>query len=121
MEERERAFWEQKAKHYDSSIRLLGRPLPRILELTAESVSGADTTLEVAAGTGLVTAAIAPHTRWLVATDYAEAMLNALRERRPSDIQRKRAQPGTELRGCLSFGRHPAKPTAAPLARDTRR
>ena len=80
-EERERAFWEQKAKHYDSSMKLLGRPLPRILELTAESVSGADTTLEVAAGTGLVTAAIAPHTRRLVATDYAEAMLSALRER----------------------------------------
>lgn len=78
---RERRFWEQKAKHYDRSMKLFGRPLPRVLELTSEAVSGADSVLEVGAGTGLVTAAIAPHVRRLVATDYAEAMLTALRER----------------------------------------
>jgi ubiquinone/menaquinone biosynthesis C-methylase UbiE len=60
---------------------LFGRPLPRVLELTAEDVAGAETALEVAAGTGLMTAAIAPRVRRLVATDYADAMVALLRKR----------------------------------------
>jgi phosphatidylethanolamine/phosphatidyl-N-methylethanolamine N-methyltransferase len=77
----ERIFWEQKAKHYDGAMKLFRRSLPRTLELTVEAVTGADEVLEVAAGTGLFTAAIAPHVRRLVATDYAEAMLDVLGER----------------------------------------
>lgn len=60
---------------------LFGRPLPRVLELTASGVSGADTVLEVAAGTGLMTAVIAPRVRHVVATDYADNMLAILQER----------------------------------------
>jgi phosphatidylethanolamine/phosphatidyl-N-methylethanolamine N-methyltransferase len=81
-EDRDRAFWERKAPQYDRVARgLFGRPLPRILELTADGVSGAETVLEVAAGTGLMTAAVAPRVRHLVATDYAEAMIARLRAR----------------------------------------
>jgi phosphatidylethanolamine/phosphatidyl-N-methylethanolamine N-methyltransferase len=52
-----------------------------MLELTAAGVSGAGTVLEVAAGTGIVTAAIAPRVGHVVATDYADNMLAILRDR----------------------------------------
>ena len=41
--------------------------------------------LELAAGTGLVTRAIAPEVEQLVATDYSEAMVAKLRERTAAD------------------------------------
>jgi len=84
-EDRDRDFWERKAPQYDRVAKgLFGRPLPRVLELTASGVSGAGTVLEVAAGTGLMTAAIAPRVRQVVATDYADNMLAILRERMKS-------------------------------------
>ena len=84
-EDRDRHFWEQKAPQYDRVAKgVFGRPLPRVLELTASGVSGAETVLEVAAGTGLMTAAIAPRVRHVVATDYADNMLALLRERMKS-------------------------------------
>ena len=79
--DRERRFWEQAAGHYDKSQVFFGGPMDRVRELAAEAVSGAGRVLEVAAGTGLITVAIAPRVRQLVATDYAEAMLAALRRR----------------------------------------
>jgi phosphatidylethanolamine/phosphatidyl-N-methylethanolamine N-methyltransferase len=81
-EDRDRDFWDRKAQQYDRVAKgVFGRPLPRVLELTANGISGADTVLEVAAGTGLMTAAIAPRVRRVVATDYADNMLEILRER----------------------------------------
>jgi phosphatidylethanolamine/phosphatidyl-N-methylethanolamine N-methyltransferase len=79
--EKDRAYWERHAKRYDASLRILGRPLPRMLELTVEAVRGAEVVLEVAAGTGLVTAAIATAARQVVATDYADAMVRVLEQR----------------------------------------
>ncbi len=81
-QDRDRDFWEKRATQYDRvATGLFGRPLPRVLELMANGVSGADTVLEVAAGTGLMTAAIAPRVRRVVATDYADNMLAILQER----------------------------------------
>ena len=78
----DRNFWERKAPQYDRVAKgLFGRPLPHVLELTANGVSGADSVLEVAAGTGLMTAVIAPRVRRVVATDYADNMLAILAER----------------------------------------
>jgi phosphatidylethanolamine/phosphatidyl-N-methylethanolamine N-methyltransferase len=83
--DRDRHFWERKAPQYDRVAKgVFGRPLPRALELTASGVSGAGTVLEVAAGTGLMTAVIAPRVRHVVATDYADSMLAILRERMKS-------------------------------------
>jgi phosphatidylethanolamine/phosphatidyl-N-methylethanolamine N-methyltransferase len=80
--DRDRDFWERKAPQYDRVAKgWFGRPLPRVLELTGSGVSGAETVLEVAAGTGLMTAVIAPRVRQVVATDYADSMLAILRER----------------------------------------
>jgi phosphatidylethanolamine/phosphatidyl-N-methylethanolamine N-methyltransferase len=79
--ERDRDYWERHALNYDASLRVLSRPLPRMLELTMQAVRGADNVLEVAAGTGLVTTAIAANVGRLTATDYTSAMVNVLRER----------------------------------------
>lgn len=77
----DRDYWERHAKRYDTSTRFLARPVSRMLELTVEAVSGRQRVLEVAAGTGLVTTAIAGVVGELVATDYAAAMVTQLQAR----------------------------------------
>ena len=76
-----KAYWERTAKGYDLSMRLFGGPLAAMLPLVVEEVTGLGHVLELAAGTGLVTAAIAPAVHELFATDYAEAMVQKLEER----------------------------------------
>lgn len=81
----DKEYWERNAGNYDASLRwVLGRPLPRMLELTSEAVRGKGRVLEVAAGTGIVTSAVAQQCDSVVATDYASAMVEAL-ERRVQD------------------------------------
>ena len=78
----DRDYWERHARNYDASLRwVLGRPLPQMLELASESVRGRQSVLEVAAGTGIVTSAIAQSSDSVVATDYAAAMVEALEQR----------------------------------------
>ena len=78
----DRDYWERHARNYDASLRwVLGRPLPRMLELASEAVRGKRKVLEVAAGTGIVTSALAQTSDHVVATDYAEAMVDALEQR----------------------------------------
>ena len=76
-----RGYWERLARNYDRSMVLLGGPIPRMVELAAEAVRGAPQVLEVAAGTGLVTPALARAARNVIATDYAAAMVAALEAR----------------------------------------
>lgn len=78
----DRDYWERHARNYDASLRwVLGRPLPRMLELASEAVRGKRKVLEVAAGTGIVTSALAQTSDHVVATDYAAAMVDALEQR----------------------------------------
>jgi phosphatidylethanolamine/phosphatidyl-N-methylethanolamine N-methyltransferase len=77
----DRAYWERHASRYDASFKALDRPLPRMLQLTTEAVRGSARVLEVAAGTGLVTAALATVVAQLVATDYAANMVARLKQR----------------------------------------
>lgn len=102
----ERRYWERHAAKYDLSLRPLGRPLPRMLELIAEAVSGRARVLEVAAGTGLVTPVLAKAAGAVIATDYAAAMVDRLREKvvatgstnvecRQADIYALPFEPGT--------------------------
>jgi ubiquinone/menaquinone biosynthesis C-methylase UbiE len=75
-------YWERHARNYDASLQwVLGRPLPRLLELASEAVQGKRKVLEVAAGTGIVTSALAQTSDHVVATDYAAAMVDALEQR----------------------------------------
>lgn len=76
-----RSYWERHARRYDRSTRFLSRPVPRMLALAVEAATGKRRVLEVAAGTGLVTTAIAPVAGELIATDYAEAMVRQLEAR----------------------------------------
>ena len=78
-------YWERHAKRYDRSTRFLARPVPRMLELATSAVRGSRDVLEVAAGTGLLTAAIAPAVTSVVATDYAPAMVAQLEARLRAD------------------------------------
>lgn len=73
-----RDYWDRHAKNYDRSMLLLGGPIPRMVELAAEAVLGAPRVLEVAAGTGLVTPALARAAGEVVATDYAAALVATL-------------------------------------------
>ena len=76
-----RGYWERHAKRYDRSTRFLSRPVPRMLELVTDAARGRARVLEVAAGTGLLTTAIAPVVQQLIATDYAAAMVEQLEVR----------------------------------------
>jgi ubiquinone/menaquinone biosynthesis C-methylase UbiE len=77
----DRRYWDRHAKNYDRSMAILGGPMPRMRDLVAEAVQGADAVLEVAAGTGIVTVAIAPCARKVIATDYSESMVRELERR----------------------------------------
>ncbi len=52
-----------------------------MLKLASDAVGGKGAVLEVAAGTGIVTSAIAQQCDSVVATDYASAMVEALKHR----------------------------------------
>ena len=86
MTDGDRSYWDKHAKNYERSMALLGRPIPRMVELAGEAVRGAERVLEVAAGTGLVTPALAAGAGEVIATDYSAAMVATL-ERRVRDAQ----------------------------------
>lgn len=81
LDEKGRAYWNFHAKNYDRSMMLIGRPIPSMVELAAEAVRGAGRVLEVAAGTGLVTPALAREAREVIATDYAPGMVASVEAR----------------------------------------
>ena len=74
-------YWQRHARRYDRSTRFLARPIARACQLTADAVRGRARVLEIAAGTGAFTAAIAPVVGTLIATDYAPAMVTELAAR----------------------------------------
>ncbi len=79
--DRDRQYWENHARGYDASLRVLAKPLPRMLELVAAACRAAGRVLELAAGTGLVTTAIASVAEQVTATDYSSSMVDMLRTR----------------------------------------
>lgn len=76
-----RGYWERHARRYDVATRILARPIAPMLELVADAVRGRARVLEVGAGTGLVTTTIARVAGEVVATDYADAMVEKLADR----------------------------------------
>lgn len=74
-------FWNRTAARYDASMWLFGGPMPAMTARVAEVVRGSARVLELAAGTGLVTVAMAPVVGEIVATDYAPAMVERLAKR----------------------------------------
>ena len=116
-----KAFWERTAGRYDLSMTLFGGPLQAMLPLVAEEVDGLERVLELAAGTGLVSAAIAPVVGELVATDYAEAMVAKLEGRVRSlglrQTWRTRTLDVYALDGEEAVRRHRGGQRAAPAAR----
>ena len=75
------AFWRRHANRYDRVARLLNGNFGNMVARVAELVDGSGRVLEIAAGTGLVTQAMAGRVGQLVATDASEDMLQVLRGR----------------------------------------
>lgn len=80
-ERNDRDYWDRHTRNYDRSMMFLGRPIPRMVELAAEAVTGLEHVLEVAAGTGIVTPALARGVKDVIATDYSAAMTETLEQR----------------------------------------
>lgn len=76
-----RAYWNIVAHKYDLTMAVFGGPIPSMVELTTDGLCGADRVLEVAAGTGLVTVALARIAKSVIATDYAPQMVEMLRDK----------------------------------------
>ncbi len=74
-------YWERHARRYDASLGILGRPIPRMCELAGDAVAGAASVLEVGAGSGILTVALARRAASVIATDYAAAMVTLVAER----------------------------------------
>ena len=74
-------YWNRHARRYDRSMLVLGRPVPRMVALAGEAVRGMPRVLEVAAGTGILTTALARAAGEVVATDYSPAMVAMLGEK----------------------------------------
>jgi phosphatidylethanolamine/phosphatidyl-N-methylethanolamine N-methyltransferase len=74
-------YWNRHATNYERSMAVLGGPIPRMVWLAADAARGVERVLEVAAGTGLVTVAVARSAREVLATDYAPEMVAVLRRR----------------------------------------
>ena len=75
------AFWRRHANRYDRVARLLNGNFDNMVARVAELVDGSGRVLEIAAGTGLATQAMAGGVGQLLATDASEDMLQVLRGR----------------------------------------
>lgn len=76
-----RAYWGRHAKHYDLAMALLGGPIPKMADLAGAAVRGLPQVLEIGAGTGLVTPALARNALEVLATDYSAEMVTLLEQR----------------------------------------
>lgn len=79
--DRNPAYWQRHARRYDRALALHNRRFGRVAELAAEDAAGRDPVLELAAGTGLLTVALARHAGQLLATDRSPEMLAVLQQR----------------------------------------
>lgn len=70
--------WSHLAQWYDAGFRLYGRRYPEVIRRLTRDLAGAERVLEVAAGTGAVTVALASAAREVVATDISDDMLARL-------------------------------------------
>lgn len=75
----EQLYWETAAWGYGLVVWPLGGAVPRCLSLTQGALQGSERVLEVAAGTGIFTRALASRAREVVATDYAASMVQQLK------------------------------------------
>ena len=75
------SYWSRQARRYDRATLLLNRRFRQMAERVARDVAEAESVLEVAAGTGLITAVAAPGIARYLATDLSPGMLQLLESR----------------------------------------
>jgi ubiquinone/menaquinone biosynthesis C-methylase UbiE len=71
--------WDRLARRYDQSVRLFNRSYPVVRARLRDHIEPTDRVLEIAAGTGQFTAALAERAAHLLATDIAPQMVAQLR------------------------------------------
>ncbi len=76
-----RTYWDRQAQRYDRAVHLLNRGFDGVVATVASDSVGSDRMLEIAAGTGLMTATVAASAMHYTATDTSDAMLALLRQR----------------------------------------
>lgn len=75
-------FWDRVAGVYDIAMKLKNGRVNRLFcAQVAELIQPADTVLECACGTGMISVCIAPRCRTLVATDFSDGMLVQTRKK----------------------------------------
>jgi phosphatidylethanolamine/phosphatidyl-N-methylethanolamine N-methyltransferase len=74
-------YWTRHSKRLDRVTHLLNRHVDDVAQTVADDLRGCSRVLELGAGTGLVTLALAPVVDELVATDLAPGMREILRQR----------------------------------------
>lgn len=60
MGTKDRRYWERHARAYDVSLKLLARPIPRMLHLIDEAITGSDRVLSLKSPQALGSS----HRRW---------------------------------------------------------
>lgn len=75
-------FWDNVAGVYDVFANLINRKTHIVLlKKISELIEPTDVVLECACGTGLITKAVAPHCKHIVATDFSEKMLEKAKKK----------------------------------------
>lgn len=74
-------YWDHLAPRYERSLHQIGGAVPEMVARLGDDVAGCASVLEVGAGTGLVTRALARRARYVMATDYAREMVQVLLDR----------------------------------------
>jgi ubiquinone/menaquinone biosynthesis C-methylase UbiE len=102
-----RAYWGRQGKNYDLAMAVLGGPVPRMADLAGSAVKGLPRVLEIGAGTGLVTPALARNALDVIATDYSSEMVALLelrvRKARLTNVRCERADLHELRFGASSF------------------
>lgn len=86
MADTDSRYCRRHARRYDRVTLILHWRFPTMADRVAESIRDSRSVLEIAAGTGLVTARVAPAERALVATDSSSEMLTVLRSRLDTEV-----------------------------------
>jgi len=72
---RNTAFWNRIAKHYDGFMKRFAREYPELLKLIKSDLNTDDSVLEMACGTGIISLEISSIVRQVTATDISPEMI----------------------------------------------
>ncbi|HPB82917.1 MAG TPA: methyltransferase domain-containing protein [Spirochaetota bacterium] len=81
-ESQENKFWDSFAGRYDSFMKRTQRTYDRIIQKIITRVNTSDQVFEVAAGTGIISLAVAPHVKSVCGSDISPEMIKVAESKR---------------------------------------